>query len=303
MVVLTESDISIVVPIKNMEGRLSNLMEWLADAIKKELEVILVFDGCEDLTKSEIESHGFGEDHNLKFINTPGIGPGGARNLGLNAATRSWVVFWDSDDVGDVAALQNTISNGTNPNTQVCICRYRIASLGLNTTTVRLTSPTINLNIEDALLNPAVWRMIFKREFVKECKFGKMHIGEDQVFIADVLSKDPTIQFLEQTIYTYFQGLPEQLTSKKLDPKAILTSISEVKEKIPNCQKSSQQLLYLIILKMSFTLLKRMHLTKFIRVILTLLFNSGEVTIRSSLTYISRALFLILRTKRARPVH
>jgi hypothetical protein len=145
--------------------------------------------------------------------------------------------------------------------------------------------------------------MIFKRDFIKECNFGKSNIGEDQVFLADALSKDPTIQFLEKSVYTYFQGLPEQLTSKKLDPKAILTSISEVKEKIPNCQKSSQQLLYLIILKMSFTLLKRMHLTKFIRVILTLLFNSGVIQRRSSLMYLSRALFLILRTKRVRFAH
>jgi glycosyltransferase involved in cell wall biosynthesis len=303
MVALTESDISIVVPIKNMEGRLSNLMEWLADAIKNELEVVLVFDGCDDLTKSEIESHGFAEGHNLKFIDTPGIGPGGARNLGLKAATRSWVVFWDSDDVGDVAALQNTISNGTNPNTQICICRYQIASLGLNATSINLITPPINTNIESALLNPAVWRMIFKREFIKECNFGTMNIGEDQVFLADALSKEPTIQFLEKSVYTYFQGLPEQLTAKKLDPKAILTSISEVKQKIPNCRKSSQQLLYLIILKMSFTLLKRMHLTKFIRVILTLLFNSGAIRSRSSLMYLSRALFLILRTKRVRFAH
>jgi hypothetical protein len=173
----------------------------------------------------------------------------------------------------------------------------------LRTTAAELITPSIKENIEKALLNPAVWRMIFKRDFIKECNFGKSNIGEDQVFLADALSKDPTIQFLEQNVYTYFQGSPEQLTSKKLDPEAILASISEVKEKIPSCQKASQQLLFLIILKMSFTLLKRGHLTKFISVMFNQLFNSGEVTIRSSLTYISRAFFLILGTKRARPVH
>ena len=303
MVILTESDISIIVPIKNMEGRLSNLMEWLADAIKNELEVVLIFDGCEDLTKSEIESHGFSESTNLKFISTPGVGPGGARNLGLRAATRSWVAFWDSDDIGDVAALQRAISHDANPNTQICICRYQIAHVGLRTTAAESITTPIKENIEKALLNPAVWRMIFKREFIKECNFGKSNIGEDQVFLADALSKDPTIQFLEQSVYTYFQGSPEQLTSKKLDPQAILASISEVKEKIPSCQKASQQLLYLIILKMSFTLLKRGHLTKFISVIFNQLFNSGEVTKRSSLSYLSHGFFLILGTKRARPVH
>lgn len=303
MVTQIESDISIVVPIKNMEGRLSNLVCWLSDAMKNQLEVVLVFDGCEDQTKSELESHGFREALNLKFINTPGVGPGGARNLGLHAASRSWVVFWDSDDIGDVAALQKAISNHTNPNTQICICQYRVAPFGFGTSASEMIVPAINLNIESALLNPAVWRMIFNREFVKECNFGKMNIGEDQVFLADALSKDPIIHFSELSVYTYFQGLPEQLTSKKLNPQAIIASISEVETRIPKCQKTSQPLLYLIIIKMSFTLLKRRYVTKFLRVIFSLLFNSGTIQRRFSLNYSFRALLFILGIKQVRSGH
>jgi glycosyltransferase involved in cell wall biosynthesis len=298
MVTGEKKDISIVVPIKNMEGRLTNLVRWLINAVENNLEVVLVFDGCEDQTESELESLGFLESQNLKFLRTSGVGPGEARNAGLRAASRKWVVFWDSDDVGNVSALQEIVSTLMNSETQLCICQYQLAPYGDRTSELELISGPLSLNAEAAFFTPAIWRMIFNREFVKDCSFGRMNMGEDQVFIADVISKEPTIQFIDLSLYIYFQGIPEQLTSRKVDPRVVLASISEIVSKIPGTKDKSQKLIYLLILKMSFVLLKRRYFMKFSKLIISLLFDLESGRRRTSLINLLHAFISIIRINR-----
>lgn len=295
MVTLSGKDISIVVPIKNMESRLSNLVSWLTSAVENDLEVVLIFDGCEDQTELEIESLGFRESQNLKFLRTLGIGPGGARNLGLRATSRRWVVFWDSDDVGNVAALQEIVSSHINSETQLCICQYQIAPYGNSTTELELVTPPLSSNIDATLFTPAIWRMIFDRELAKNCAFGWMNLGEDQVFVADVISKNPSIQFIDLNLYIYFQGIPEQLTARKVDPQDVLASISEIVTKLPGSGDDSQKLIYFMTLKLSLVLLKRKHFVKFSKVIISLVFNLESGRKRASLMNFMRALVSVIR--------
>lgn len=286
-----------------MQGRLSNLVRWLVDAINKELEVVIVFDGCEDQTESELESLGFKESHNLRLLHTKGLGAGEARNLGFQAATRKWVVFWDSDDVGDIAALQEAVAVYLKPGTHLGICQYRIAPFGTSTSELQFLTPSITLNIETALYTPAIWRMIFNREFAVGCDFGRKNIGEDQVFLAHVLSKNPNIQFFTQSIYIYFQGIPGQLTSRKLDSQGLLENILAVKVKIAETHGATQELLYLIALKMSLTLFKSRYFTKFLQAMLALFINSDSKPRIQSIIYLSRAFLTIIRTREKELFH
>lgn len=303
MVTLGGNDISIVVPIRNMEGRLSNLVSWLLLAVKNHLEVVLVFDGCEDQTELELESLGFRATQNLKFLRTAGVGPGEARNVGLQATSRKWVVFWDSDDVGNVVALLETVSTLIDSKTQLCIGRYQIAPHGTSTTEPEVITMPLSSDLESALFVPAIWRMIFNREFAKNCAFGAMNLGEDQVFIADVISKDPSIQFIDLVLYTYFQGIPEQLTAQKVDPQVVIASISEIISKLPGAKDNSQKLIYLMALKMSFVLLKRKKMVQFSKVTISLLFSFESKRKRASLMNFFGACLSIMRVYRQEVSH
>jgi glycosyltransferase involved in cell wall biosynthesis len=105
--------LSIVVPIKNMNGKLKNLNSWIDEALLLNCEVILVEDISNQMFTSELDqlvalrTHG-----NLKRVSGQFGNPGSARNAGKEIARGEWITFWDSDDVGfPERALKETISN------------------------------------------------------------------------------------------------------------------------------------------------------------------------------------------------
>jgi glycosyltransferase involved in cell wall biosynthesis len=264
--------LTVVVPIKNMEGQLGNLKSWLGNALDVGAEVVLVLDGCTDKTKDELKALGYEGNPNYIVLHTNGEGPGAARNLGIKSATRKWIIFWDSDDIGHIPQIIECLTTLGETDPQVCVCGYRIAPNGYGTAESAYLEGDSICDIESALLNPGVWRIIFSREFIKDCTFGSGDMGEDQVFLARVLSKAPKIEFLDNQIYTYFKEIPTQLTSGRVKSKRIVTSIFEINLLIPGAESKTQKLLYMMLLRMNFSLLKR-HPLSFVITSLKLIFG------------------------------
>jgi len=247
---------TIIVPIKNMSGKLSNLESWLGSALQSEIEVILILDGCTDQTDTELRLAGYYSYSNCIQIYTTGIGPGMARNLGLQNAKGTWVCFWDSDDIGDVKQLINGIAILEGNNTEVGIGGYRIGFQGFDTNEAQIRNLPVNNSLGSVILNPGIWRMIFNRNLLTDCKFGKSSMGEDQVFLASALIMSPKIWFFDFSFYTHFKGIPDQLTSVNIDKSEILTSISEIKSLLFESKVEHKIYLYAMILRLSLTLLK-----------------------------------------------
>ena len=76
-----------------------------------DLEIIVVDDGSKDNTQAEINSL-FPE---VQLVALDGIGPGPARNAGVNASTGNVLMFLDSDDIwleNHVRQLMDTLGRG-----------------------------------------------------------------------------------------------------------------------------------------------------------------------------------------------
>ena len=266
---------TIVVPIKNMAGKLSNLESWLGTALQFEIEVILILDGCTDQTDTELRLAGYYSYSNCIQIYTTGIGPGMARNLGLQNAKGTWVCFWDSDDIGDVKQLLNGIAILEANNAEVGIGGYRIGFQGFDTKEAQIRILPVNNSLGTVALNPGIWRMIFNRNLLTDCKFGKSSMGEDQVFLANALTMSPKIWFFDFSLYTYFKGIPNQLTSFNIDKGELLTSISEIGSVLIESKVEQRKYLYVMILRLSLTLLRHHPFTfaryafpRFIRILM-----------------------------------
>jgi hypothetical protein len=65
------------------------------------------------------------------------------------------------------------------------------------------------------VVNPGLWRIVFKTRQAKKRPFRTFRMGEDQLFLAEYLTFNPRIHFSSKETYLYAQEVPGQLTGDK----------------------------------------------------------------------------------------
>lgn len=91
------AEVSIIVPVYNVEKYLSFCLDSLVNQTFKDIEIICVNDGSTDNSAVVLE-HYAGFDKRIKIINKENGGLSSARNAGLDAASGKYIAFVDSDD-------------------------------------------------------------------------------------------------------------------------------------------------------------------------------------------------------------
>lgn len=90
--------VTIIVPVYNVEGYVSNCLDSIQAQSYTRLEIILVEDCSTDGSLSELQRHM--ADPRLRLIrHANNAGLSAARNSGIEAATGDYIMFVDSDDV------------------------------------------------------------------------------------------------------------------------------------------------------------------------------------------------------------
>lgn len=99
--------ISVIIPVYNRPEEIVELLDSLTmQALKKEIEVIIVEDGSANKCDEEIKH--FERQLNLKYIYQENMGPGMARNTGAKVAEGEYLIFLDSDCILPSDYLKNT---------------------------------------------------------------------------------------------------------------------------------------------------------------------------------------------------
>lgn len=94
---LNQIDISIIIPVYNVEKYLTAYLDSLMSQGDLSLEIILVNDGSTDLSGKIADEYAKKEGR-IKVIHQENGGASAARNAGLNIATGEYIAFLDSDD-------------------------------------------------------------------------------------------------------------------------------------------------------------------------------------------------------------
>ena len=89
-------DISIIIPIYNVEKYLTVCIDSLMNQGDLRMEIILVNDGSTDLS-GEIADEYAKKEERIKVIHQENGGASAARNVGLDIATGEYIAFLDSD--------------------------------------------------------------------------------------------------------------------------------------------------------------------------------------------------------------
>ena len=91
-------DISIIIPIFNVETWLPRSVEAILANDTEHCEVILVDDGSSDGSPALCDRYAAEHPDLIRVIHQKNAGPGAARNAGVAAAKGEWFLFVDSDD-------------------------------------------------------------------------------------------------------------------------------------------------------------------------------------------------------------
>jgi hypothetical protein len=99
--------------------------------------------------------------------------------------------------------------------------------------------------------------MVFDRKFILGCKFGTSTMGEDQVFLGEVLARGPKIVFDEQFLYSYYKGIPGQLTGSNKNIDAAEASASCISRLLTVSSTSNKETLGVMTIRLVITLIIR----------------------------------------------
>ena len=89
--------VSVIIPAFNSAQTIGRAVSSVMSQTYTDIEIIVINDGSTDKTK-EICQEFENQDSRIKIINQSQLGPGPARNAGLDVAKGEYVYFMDSDD-------------------------------------------------------------------------------------------------------------------------------------------------------------------------------------------------------------
>jgi hypothetical protein len=209
--------ISVIVPITRMFGRLGELKSWLKEIDSRKIEVILVHDLQDELTSDSLRSIS-SEYPMLQLIEKTYQSAGLARNAGIKVSRGKWIVFWDSDDKPSVSVLTEFFSDQDRDSFDVHVFSFSIAT---NKETIYHETH----NWREIAFQPGIWRMIFSKSTILNCRFPSFPLGEDQYFLGLINLPNRRLRYLDQPIYTYQSGVEGQATSRKSNLFRIIESL------------------------------------------------------------------------------
>jgi len=195
-----------IVPVTDVYYRIRFVEEWIS-LLPSEIEIVIVHDTENENEKRFLKNRIPSSDR-IQLICSNFGSPGASRNAGLKMVKTEFTMFWDSDDIpvirNIIRAIDefdsatemiiggfSTFNENSNEEKKIyeCSSKFRfVAKLGL-------------------------WRIIFRTEIIKNFEFTNFKMGEDQLFVAEILSLKPKIRKYKEIIYKYNISDHHQLTS------------------------------------------------------------------------------------------
>lgn len=115
---IKDSEISVIIPLKNEEDYVEILFENLFNCSLKSAEIIIIDAGSTDKTNEKVKYLKEKEFNslNIKLVTAGLLFSGGARNLGFSKATNNWILFLDAgiQVTEDYLSEVKTIASDTN---------------------------------------------------------------------------------------------------------------------------------------------------------------------------------------------
>lgn len=169
-----EIDISVVVPIYNVEKYLHKCIDSILNQTFKNFEVILVNDGATDNCPQIANEYAEKYPDIITTVHKKNGGLGDARNYGIDYTKGKYLLFIDSDDYIAPDMLETLYGNVEKFNSDIVICGFQSVTESGNILSVinenlqENKGMSLRNNKELMMINPAAWNKLYKRELFTE---------------------------------------------------------------------------------------------------------------------------------------
>ncbi len=249
-------NLTVVIPVRNMAGKLRELEFAITAALLAGFRVIVVHDEADDQTGLDLQKIYTRQNHEgLKLLTGVYNSPGGARNAGVRKVTTGWLTFWDADDSPIVENLSELYRIVETSNADVGIGGYADINSLFPPESKLYGNDHMDLNA--IALSPGIWRMIFRTELIINSPFKNLLLAEDQILLSDIRVTQRKIVYSNKVVYNYNSGNPNSLTGKNRKIEDLIQATSYILKNIENVTTSSQKEFdWVLLAKQSLTMFK-----------------------------------------------
>ena len=203
---------SIVIPVYNVAPYLRECLESVCQQAVNDFECLCVDDGSSDGSGKILDDNA-ADDPRFRVIHQENIGVSAARNAALDRVEGEWVVFLDADDVLAPCALSHiSAAIQKSPFADVIAFKTRRFKDGEAPTLSDGADLTVFGNLIDsrrefdaknALCD--FWGKAYRRRVIGNVRFKPYVVGEDQLFMLEVMLASSWTQEITSVLYGYRQ--------------------------------------------------------------------------------------------------
>lgn len=237
--------VSIIVPIYNAQQHISNCLTSIINQDYKNLEIILVDDGSTDNSFRICE--GYAEkDSRIRLIYQENMGPGSARNHGIDCATSEFITFVDSDDFLEKNYVSSLVNQQQKFDSDISISFYKIfddESYHLvmdpvpgDTKYDGIYEPNELLDIFSRTIpmeDSVPWNKLYKISLFKHIRYPEHQVtGEDTFTTWRLMLFANRVSFQNIITYNYRVHRKDSITGKTSDFVKYYGNVKAIEEKI-----------------------------------------------------------------------
>ena len=228
---LNIKDVTVVIPVAKMSGKLQPLAETVKHLLINQISVVIIHDHHDEATSKELKEIEvlMKKLGGINLIENTYGGPGLARNAGIKMSPGEYIAFWDSDDLPNVKNFIEFAQDSIAKDSDIGIAEF-VVNNGKKRREVRLSGVGFREDYREIALNPGIWRFIFKKSLITELLFPAHRLGEDQVFIAKALVKASRVTTFKKHVYEYLLFHDGALTKDPKNLPDIVKSLENLSE-------------------------------------------------------------------------
>ena len=251
---------TIITPMYNSFNLMARYYKALQNQTYKNFEVIIIDDCSTDNSYERACQYANSSSLNITVLKSEkNMGPGNARNIGMNNARGEWITFVDNDDWISEKLLEK-LEKVCSDDTYNCIIYDYSTTDGKteNRCYSMYEGETGDVSISECIKNVRNHSVckVYRRECLGDIRYPELRRNEDVGFVCLAINACGKIYYLKESLYYYYQRSSSLSNNKNIDETDMIKAFSIIENALVQdfpaeiMEKSVSDLLYGVLLIM-----------------------------------------------------